>query len=425
MTDAHPVPPDGPVVVVGGGIVGLSCAWFLRRAGADVVVLESGTRVGGGASRGNAGAICPSLAEPLAAPGAIREVLTELRNPDAALHVHPAAMPRMAGFLARFSRAASEANYERGVTALAQLGSGVMAAYDRLAEAGIGRHARRDGYLMAHRTEASAIAERAHLARKAGRGLAAEPGSLLDAAAIHELEPMLSDEITAGFLLPGERWIDAGLLVDELADALAGAGADVRLGAAATRLADLGDSVEIETPHGVVDGAIAVIAAGVWSRELVAPLGVRLSLHPGKGYSFSVRPERMPDRVIDLPDAHVMVTPLGDRLRFAGTMEFDGTADRFNPGRIASIVRAAAPLLRGVDLQDRADEWMGPRPITPDGLPVLGPVRGHPRVVIATGHNMLGVTLGPVTGEVLAHLVCEGDAGIDLAPFAPERFGRR
>lgn len=425
MTDTRPVPPDGPVVVVGGGIVGLSCAWFLLRAGANVVVLESGTRVGGGASRGNAGAICPSLAEPLAAPGAIREVLAELRNPDAALHVHPATMPRMAGFLARFSRAASEANYERGVTALAQLGSGVMAAYDRLAEAGIGRHARRDGYLIAHRTEASAIAERAHLARKAGRGLAAEPGPLLDAAAIHELEPLLSDEITAGFLLPGEWWIDSGVLVDELADALVGAGADVRLGAGATGLADLGDSVEIETDHGVVDGAIAVIAAGVWSRELAAPLGVRLSLHPGKGYSFSVRPERMPDRVIDLPDAHVMVTPLGDRLRFAGTMEFDGTADRFNPGRIASIARAAAPLLRGVDLQDRADEWMGPRPITPDGLPVLGPVRGHPRVVLATGHNMLGVTLGPVTGEVLARLVCEGDAGIDLAPFAPERFGRR
>jgi D-amino-acid dehydrogenase len=425
MSDARPVPPDGPVVVIGGGIVGLSCAWFLRDAGAEVVVLEAGDRVGGGASRGNAGAICPSFAEPLAAPGALREVLAELRNPDAALHVHAATMPRMASFLARFARAASEANYELGVQALGRLGAGVFGAYDRLAEAGIGRHARRDGYLIPHRTQAAAIAGRAHLAHRAELGFATAPGELLDAAAIHELEPLLSDEITAGFVLPEERWIDAGLLVDELAEALIAGGADLRQNAAATDVVDLGDSVEVATAEGVVDGAMAVVAAGVWSRELVAPLGARLSLYPGKGYSFSVRPERLPERVIDLSGAHVMLTPLGDRLRVAGTMEFDGTTDRFNPGRIASIVRMAAPLLRGVDLQDRAEEWVGARPITPDGLPVIGAVRGHPRVVLATGHNMLGVTLGPITGEVVARLVCAGDAGIDLTPFAPERFGRR
>jgi len=169
---------------------------------------------------------------------------------------------------------------------------------------------------------------------------------------------------------------------------------------------------------------VVVVAAGVWTRDLVAPLGVKLTMHAGKGYSFALHPARMPERVLSLSGAHVMASPLGDRLRVAGTMEFDGTTDRFHPERIQAIVRGLAPMLRDVDLSDRSEEWVGPRPMTPDGLPVLGPIAAHPRVVLATGHNMLGVTLGPVTGDVVAGLVCAGEPGIDLAPFAPERFRR-
>jgi D-amino-acid dehydrogenase len=115
-----------------------------------------------------------------------------------------------------------------------------------------------------------------------------------------------------------------------------------------------------------------------------------------------------------------MATPMGERLRVAGTVEFDGTADRFNPRRIDAIVRAAAPLLHA-DLGRRADEWVGPRPITPDGLPFLGAVPGHERVLVAAGHNMLGVTLAPITGRTIARLVVTGDAGVELAPFSPAR----
>jgi D-amino-acid dehydrogenase len=105
-------------------------------------------------------------------------------------------------------------------------------------------------------------------------------------------------------------------------------------------------------------------------------------------------------------------------------MEFDGTTDRFHPERIEAIVRRLEPLLRDVDLTHRTEEWMGPRPMTPDGLPILGSLATHPRVVLATGHNMLGITLGPVTGAVIADLLCGDGPGIDLAPFAPDRFRR-
>jgi D-amino-acid dehydrogenase len=408
--------------VIGGGLVGLSCAWFLRRAGAEVIVCEAGARTGQGASRGNAGAICPSMIEPLAAPGMLRAALEDLRKPDAALYVHPATMPRMAGFLLRFTRAATEAAYERGIDALAQLGRGVVSAYDELASAGIATGMRRDGYLTLHAYEAGAVEEHAQISHMASLGLCAPPGPILDAAAVQAIEPLVSDRITAGFELPGEGWIDAAVLVDELTEALIAGGVEIRTDAAAHAIADLGDGIEVDTAAGTVEGAVAVVAAGAWSRELVAPLGTKLSLYPGKGYSFSVHPERLPAHVLHVPDAHVMCTPYPDGLRVAGTMEFDGTMDRFNPARIEAIVRSTTPYLDGVDWAARTREWVGPRPITPDGLPVLGALPAHPRVVLATGHNMIGVTLAPVTGRVIARLLLEGEAGIDLAPFAPTRF---
>lgn len=414
---------NGPVIVVGGGIVGLSCAWFLRAAGAEVIVLEAGAHTGGGASRGNAGAICPSQVEPLAAPGTVRMALDDLRSPNAALYVHPTYLPQMAGFLTRFARASTAAAYDRGVHALAQLARGVTAAYDRLAEVGVGRHARLDGYLVVHRDPDAAAEEHARIVAMAATGVCAPPEPLLGAAEVRAHEPLLGDAARAGFVIPGERWIDASLLIDELSDALRGAGVDLRTGAPVSAVHDLGDAVEVDTPDQAVAGAVVVLAAGVWTRDLVAPLGVKLQLQAGKGYSFALHPARMPTRLLELPDAHVVAAPLGDRLRVAGTMEFDGT-DRFRPERIQAIVRRLGPLFRDVDLTHRTEEWMGPRPMTPDGLPILGPLAAHPRVVLATGHNMLGVTLGPVTGAVIADLVCGDGPGIDLSPFAPGRFRR-
>jgi len=133
----------------------------------------------------------------------------------------------------------------------------------------------------------------------------------------------------------------------------------------------------------------------------------------------------MPRRVLNFPGAHVIVTPMGERLRVAGTMEFDGTYDRFDRRRIEAIVRGVSPYFRGVEWAERSEEWVGPRPMTPDGLPYIGPLPGRSRVFVAAGHNMLGVTLAPATGKVVAGLVLSGDPGIDLAPFSPSRFARR
>ena len=412
----------GHVVVVGGGVVGLSCAWFLGRAGAEVMVLEAGDRVGGGASRGNAGAICPSLTEPLPAPGMIKRALADMLRPDAALHVHPRFAPRMSGFLSRFAQAARHDEYERGLLALLGLARGVTAAFDDMATAGIGTHAGRDGYLFAYRDPADALEEHRHVARVADLGVCSAPGPIRDGGDLRVIEPLLSDRVRAGFLLPDERWIDPDRLMDDLGEGVRSVGAEVVTGARVARVHDLGDEIEIQTASGLFHGDTAVLAAGAWTGGLCEQLGLRVPLLPGKGYSFVLRPARMPGRPLFLSDVHVVATPMGERLRIAGTMEFDGTTDRFNPRRIDTIVRGVREMLPALDLAARTEEWVGPRPMTPDGLPLVGRLPAHPRVVIASGHNMLGITLGPVTGRAVAAIVGDADPGIDLAPFAPERF---
>jgi D-amino-acid dehydrogenase len=410
------------VIVVGGGLVGLCTAWFLRAAGAWVTVLEA-ERPGSGASRGNAGAICPSLVDPLPAPGTIRRAFLSMPRSDAALHVRPTYAPRMAGFLRRFAAAATRERYEAGYAALAGLAAGAGGAWDVLAAGGVRGDARREGYLIVHAERSDAERSLAHVCRAASLGLCREPGELLDHDGLVQREPLLGAGARAGFVIPDERWVDPSVLVDELAAALVRSGVELVEGSPVDDVRDGPDDVVVHGGGSMRRADAVVVAAGVWSAGLLRRL-VRLPLLPGKGYSFSLRPASLPVRVVHLEDAHVMLTPMGDRLRVAGTMEFDGTTGRFNPRRIDAIVRAVRPFLdRDVELDRRGEEWVGPRPITPDGLPYLGAVAGHPRVFVAAGHNMLGLTLAAVSGRAIAGLVGGGERRPELDPFDPGRFG--
>lgn len=409
---------DDHVIVVGGGLVGLCSAYYLGKAGLPVTVLERGT-VGGGASRFNAGEITSSVS-PLPGPGVVREVAGTVFRSDGAVYLSPRQAVRGARFFTRFLRNCSRPAYDAGLAAIVALNQRSFPLFDELAAAGPAAGMRTDGYLICCPSEEAAREAREHYLELPH--LVAPPGPLLQGDDLRAVEPALSPAMGHGFLRPQERWINPSPFVDGLADALRDRGVEIVEGAEVVGLRERGDTVEVLTRAGAFQGQTAVIAAGVWSDDLCRRLDVPLCMQPGKGYSFTVGVETMPERVTVFSDEYVVATPEGERLRIAGTMEFDGSREGLNTRRIEAMVKAVRHFLPGADWDHRADEWVAPRPMTADGLPFVGRLHDSSRILVATGHNMLGLTLAPATGAVIADLAVGNDPGLDLAPFSPRRF---
>ncbi|WP_241961121.1 NAD(P)/FAD-dependent oxidoreductase [Salinibacterium hongtaonis] len=242
---------------------------------------------------------------------------------------------------------------------------------------------------------------------------------------LRQIEPSISGSVTHGMRIADQRYINPPLYVASLAEAVQARGGEIVSDAAVTGIrAD--DSVVIETqgadgrPGADFTADHVVIATGTWLGKLARPFGVRQLVQAGRGYSFSVRPEVVPTHPIYFPTQRVACTPLGDRLRVGGMMEFRPADAPADPRRIRTLVDAAGPLFDGVDWGTREDEWVGSRPCTPDGLPLVGSTRS-PRVHVAGGHGMWGVTLGPLTGRILAdHIVGRGEHPL-MRAFDPLR----
>jgi D-amino-acid dehydrogenase len=405
------------VTVVGGGAVGLCSAQFLERAGCRVTVVERAA-IGRGASWGNAGEISPGFLAPLPAPGLLREALLGLPLRDSALRIPLRADAALLRFLLRFSSNVTHARYRRGVQALARFGADAGALFTELDTSGA--IAGKDGYVEVFSTRAAAEKGlRAY--RELGPSLSA---GILDQDELAALEPALGRAAVAGFLLEDQWWIDPPRFLDALASDLRRRGVEIIEGSRVTSVELQGPSVVVRTSTGDLETGAVVLAAGIETRALCRRLGTDLNLFPGNGYSFSVQADPMPRRPVDLGDAHVVLTPLQARLRVAGTMELTSNHDTFRPGRIASIVKAARPYLKAADWENRTNEWVGTRVLTPDGLPAIGQLPGANRVVIATGHNMLGLMLAPATGRLVTEILSAGSVVKPAGPFDPRRLAR-
>jgi D-amino-acid dehydrogenase len=234
------------------------------------------------------------------------------------------------------------------------------------------------------------------------------------------LEPALTGDVGAAVRVHGQRYLHPPEYVRSLAAAVRAQGGAVVEGARVTDLQDTGDGVVVSTPDGNSRHDAVVVATGAWLGALARRFGVRRPVQAGRGYSFSVPVERLPGGPLYFPQQRVACTPLGDRLRVAGMMEFRRPEEPLDPRRIAAIVAAVRPFLSGVDLDDRQEEWVGSRPVTGDGLPLLGSTTS-PRVFVAGGHGMWGIALGPVTGMYMAETVLKGQAPPELRPFDPLR----
>ncbi|BBY32469.1 amino acid dehydrogenase [Mycolicibacter minnesotensis] len=405
------------VIVVGAGIVGLSTAWFLQERGVEVTVVD---RVGiaAGSSWGNAGWISPALAIPLNEAANLRFGLRSLLSPTAPLQVPLASGPTLWAFLARFAANSRPSVWRRAVRANAPLSAESLEAYDVLLANGVDAPITDAPITAIFRTSADAerLLEELRRFSEAGQPVF---GTELTGAALAERVPLASPAVAAGVQIDGQRFLDPGRFVTALGRAVAQRGAALHI-VDVTDVGPTGDRVAVTGRDGTTLRAdAAVIASGAWLSRLVARW-VRVPVRAGRGYSFSVPVDGPVTGPIYLPDARVACTPLNARLRVAGTMEFGHADGPINPARIEAIVAATRPLLDGVRWEERTDEWVGPRPVSPDGRPLVGEV--CPRTVyVAGGHGMWGMTHGPVTGRLLAEQITTGKQSAALRDLDPLR----
>ncbi len=405
-------------LVIGGGVAGLWVARALAGRGVETTVLE-GNRVGSGASFGNAGWVCPLQAGPVPAPGLVGFGLRSLLSADSPLYIAPAAIPRLAPWLAAFARRCNARDHAAGVAALAGLGYPSFRLLEAFAAERPGLRIDRDGLLVvAEHPEAidHFLAGVAPLARL-GHTV---PGAAGDLAALREREPALTDRVRAAALVEEHWQVDPAELTRELAEALREGGVRIEEGVEALELRRSGDAIDsVRTSSGDRRADVVVLATGAGASALAAPVGVRLAVIGGKGYSFDVVPHTMPRHSILFADAHVGAARIGDRVRVAGTMELGGAALALDERRLRTLARAAQPLLGPWDVV--GTPWTGLRPLAPDGLPIVGRPPGLRNLAVATGYSMLGMTISPAAGDLLAEELVTGERPPALHPFRPER----
>jgi len=443
-------------VVVGAGIVGLCAARELRRRGFEVTVVERDPGGHAGASHGNAGIIVPSHFVPLAAPGVVAQALRWMLDPTSPFYVRPRPSLELLAWGWRFWRSATAEHVGRAAPLLLELNLASRRLYDELvAELGADVGFTRRGLLMLCRTERGLEEEAAMAARARELGLDAR---VLDAAAVRAMERDAELDVVGAVHVAEDAHLDPAALMRALRARLERDGARFVVGAEVVALREergavtvalrrdgardegvrvdavRADAVRVDAERAdavrvdAVRADAVVLAGGSWSAPLGHQLGLRLLLQPGKGYALTLeRPSQFLRTAAILVEARASATLVGDRFRIGGTMEIAGFDPRMNPSRLEGIKRSALryfPRLERTEL-DAATPWMGFRPVTPDGLPYLGRAPRHPRVVVAAGHAMMGLSLGPVTGRLVAELVAGEVPSIELGLLDPARHGPR
>ena len=411
------------IVVVGGGIVGLGSAYELTRDGHDVTVLEA-RAAGAGASHGNAAKIAMAETTPVPAPGMVLQGLKWMLNADSPLYVRPSLSPPFLRFMFTMARRCNEGDFRHGLKVHLEMASTCTQILDEWADDGLSFEMHRQGTLLVFEDRESFEHRVALNDAFAPFGMTPE---LLDADALHDRAPCLSERARQALFFADDRQVEPDSLTGALAERLRELGAQVREHTRVLGFEQAGPQVRgVVTDAGRLECDQVVLAAGVWTGQLAAQLGNPLPIGPGKGYSIDYFPSPVAlGTSLTFEDAHVAVTPLNGRLRLAGTMEFAGFDTHVNARRVAAVKRAAARGFRDWDqAAPHAEPWAGLRPMTADGLPIVGRLRPESNVLVASGHGMLGLTLAPSTAKTVRDLTRDVMSGrpSPLTPYGPERF---
>jgi len=412
------------VVVIGAGVVGLCVAWYARAAGLDVVVVESGAPDRDCCSLGNAGLIVPSHVVPLSAPGASWIALRSLFDRRSPLRVRPRLDRSFLAWCWRFWRSATQAHVERSGPALRDIALLSRSCFQLLGrQLGDTFDLCMRGLRVLCRTH-EGLEEEACAARfAAGLGI---PAEIMDAAGTANAEPGLQMSIAGSVFYPLDAHLAPMKLLAALQERLTGGSATIRWHTPAMGWRTDSNRIRaVQTSAGDIEGDEFVLAAGAWSEQLARPLGLRIRLQAGKGYSVTLpRPCARPASSLILSEARIAVTPMADCVRFAGTLELAGLDKRVSALRLAAMLQSISRYLPAFDTTtlSAATPWAGLRPCSPDGLPYIGRTRRYDNLSICTGHAMMGVSLAPASGLLISEILADRRPAVALAPFDPDRF---
>jgi D-amino-acid dehydrogenase len=411
------------VAVVGGGVIGLACAFELHKSGADVTVLERG-ELGGGVSGGNTGWVVPSMTSPLPAPGMVREGLRQLVTRGDAFVLRPSLDPSFVRWLWQFRRSCTPARFDAGVRALLALNRRTLELFDRYREEGVPFEMHATGLVIAARSAEGLDHYRGLFRRLRELGYEGGEPDELAAEALAALEPALDTRtVVAGLHARVDRYVRPEELVAGLAQRLRSEGLRIVEHCELTHLARRNRAWTLSTTQGDEKADRVIVAAGLATRKLLPDLLGR-SMQPARGYSVTIAGSGTPPRhALYLAEARIGLSPYADAVRIAGVFELGAAGAAAPAGAGERLLAAARPYLSGwrPEPNGPVSTWAGLRPATADGLPLIGELPGRPGLYVAAGHGMLGVTLAPATAAVLAPLVLHGQVARELEPFDPAR----
>jgi D-amino-acid dehydrogenase len=410
------------VVVVGGGVIGAACAHYLNKAGWAVTVLERG-EFGMGCSHANCGFVCPSHVLPLAAPGAVGSALRSLFRHDAPLRIKPRFDPRLWAWLYRFARRCTVPHMLEAGRAVQALLNSSRRLYDKLMrEEKLDCEWQTNGLLFVFHSQKAMdhYAETDRLLRQSF-DLAAKR---YDGDALSQLEPALKPGLAGGWLYENDAHLRPDKLMSSWQRVLEAHGVTVRTQCEMKGFVRGDGGVRaVATSRGEVPADAVVVAAGAWTPLLAEHLGGRVPIQPGKGYSITMpRPALCPKFPLIFEEHRVAVTPMQSGYRIGSTMEFAGYDATLNRQRLDYLRTGASHYLREPFHDPVEEEWFGWRPMTYDGKPIIDRSPVWSNVWIAAGHNMLGLSMAPATGKLVAELVGKQPPHLDPAPYAVSRF---
>jgi len=410
------------VLIIGGGPVGLSCAYYLLKSGRKVTLFDA-KEIGKGSGSGNAGHIVPSHIIPLAAPGVVTSALKWMLDPaHSPFGMKVSLSPNYLSWLLKFVLACSEGNVQRSIQPLNDLGQLSAKNFAQIvAEEEFDCSYQEKGLLFLYKTEKAF-----HDGQHEGEFMQKHgiPVSVYDKAKIHEVEPAALDDVIGGVHFTGDAHLNPAVFLKLLSDCVRGMGAELLENTAVIGFETAnGKITKVKTSSGDFEAEQIILAAGALSPSVAKDLKLNIPIQPARGYSMTMSVTKtMPSHALILGERRIAVSPVDGLLRFTGRLEVGNYSMEPNPVWLQRIENSAREYLHLDEKLDVKETWAGLRPTTPDGMPIIGESPKHENLFLATGHAMLGLSLGPGTGQVVAQLLNGQEPAVSLSPMRLERF---